>query len=135
MLDQLFNNNLLRLWRTGAGTEQYMSKEDEDIDISMYYIDSSSMHHIHRSNIHVHSWLFLILAQLSYLFEEDDDYTLSKNVDIALWQDYRAHLNTQPMRDALDFVIVNDKLHEEFDELKRGLRLNLFTVICGRMSC
>ena len=26
----------------------------------------------------------------------------------------------QPVRDALDFVIVNDKLHDEFDEFKRA---------------
>ena len=59
------------------------------------------------------------ITQLSYLFEEDDDHGLSKDVDVALWQDYRAHHNMQPVRDALDFIIVNDKLHDEFDEFKR----------------
>ena len=61
-----------------------------------------------------------LYMQLSYLFEEDDDHTLSKDVDVALWQDYRAHHNMQPVRDALDFVIVNNKLHDEFDEFKRA---------------
>ena len=57
---------------------------------------------------------------MSYLFEEDDDHALSKDVDVALWQDYRVHSNMQPVRDALDFVIVNNKLHNEFDEFKRA---------------
>ena len=32
--DQLFNDNLLRLWRTGAAEELYLSSEDGDIDVS-----------------------------------------------------------------------------------------------------
>ena len=60
--------------------------------------------------------------QLSYLFEDDDDHALSKDVDVALWQDYRVHSNMQPVRDALDFVIVNNKLHNEF--IYSYLRLN-----------
>ena len=32
--DQLFNDNLLRLWRTGAGQELYLSEEDGDVDVS-----------------------------------------------------------------------------------------------------
>lgn len=61
-----------------------------------------------------------LYLQLSYLFEEDMDRALSKDVDVALWQDYRTHRNMQPVRDELDFVIVNDKLHDEFDEFKRA---------------
>ena len=57
---------------------------------------------------------------MSYLFEEDSDHALSKDVDVALWQDYRAHCHMQPVRDALDFVIVDNKLHDEFDEFKRA---------------
>ena len=34
--DQLFSDNLLRLWRTGAEEELYSSVEDGDIDVSMY---------------------------------------------------------------------------------------------------
>ena len=57
---------------------------------------------------------------MSYLFEEDSDHALSKDVDVALWQDYRAHRHMQPVRDELDFVIVDNKLHDEFDEFKRA---------------
>ena len=56
------------------------------------------------------------MAQLTYLFEDGD----SKDVDVALWQDYRAHNDMQPVRDVLDFDIVNEKLHDEFDEIKRA---------------
>lgn len=34
MEDQLFNDNLLRLWRTGGGEELYLSEEDGAIDVS-----------------------------------------------------------------------------------------------------
>ena len=60
------------------------------------------------------------LVQLSYPFEEDDDHALSKNIDVALWQDYRTHLNMEPVRDTLDFVIVNDNLHDDFDKFKKA---------------
>ena len=46
--------------------------------------------------------------------EEDGDYALSKDIDVALWQDYRAHCNMEPVKDAVDFVIVNNMLHDEF---------------------
>ena len=39
--DQLFNDHLLRLWRTGAGTEEYMTSKDKDFDISIIILHSS----------------------------------------------------------------------------------------------
>ena len=54
--------------------------------------------------------LFLIFAyilQLSYLFKNDGDHALSKDTDVALWQDYRAYHSMQPFTDAVDFVIVD----------------------------
>ena len=47
---------------------------------------------------------------MSHLFE-DGDYALSKDIDVALWKDYRAYHNEQPLRVAMDFVVVNDRLH------------------------
>ena len=35
--EQLFNDHLLRLWRTGANYEQYRPEEDGDIDVSTVY--------------------------------------------------------------------------------------------------
>ncbi len=58
--------------------------------------------------------------QLSYLFREEGDYALSKDVDVVLWQSFRAHNNLPPVTDALDFVIVNNQLHNEFDEFKKA---------------
>ncbi len=57
--------------------------------------------------------------QLSYLFENDGDYALSKDVDVALWQDFRAYNSMQPLKDAINFVIVNAQLHNEFDDFKK----------------
>ena len=61
-----------------------------------------------------------LYLQLSYLLEEDDDHALSKDVDVALWQDYRPHSILQPVRDAIDFIILNHKLYNEFDEFKKA---------------
>lgn len=61
-----------------------------------------------------------LYMQLSYLFENDGDYALSKDVDVALWQDFRAYNNMQPVKDAIDFVIVNSQLHNEFDDFRKG---------------
>ena len=57
---------------------------------------------------------------MSHLFESVDDYALSKDVDVALWLDCRAFNKKEPLRDALDFVIVNTRLHDDFDEFKRN---------------
>ena len=56
---------------------------------------------------------------MSYLFESADDYALSKDVDVALWLDCRAFEKKEPLRDAVDLVIVNTCLHDEFDKFKR----------------
>ena len=42
---------------------------------------------------------------MSHLFE-DGDYALSKDIDVALWKDYRAYHTEQPLRVAMDFVVV-----------------------------
>ena len=58
-------------------------------------------------------------VQLSYLFREEDDHALSKDVDVVLWQSYRAYQKQPPVTDAIDFVIVNNQLHSQFDEFKK----------------
>lgn len=58
--------------------------------------------------------------QLSYLYENEDEYALSKDVDVSFWQDYRAFNGEKPVRDVKDFVIVNNELHEEFDTFKKS---------------
>ena len=39
---------------------------------------------------------------------------------MALWKDYRAYHYEQPLRDAIDFVVVNFYLNNKFDEFKKA---------------
>ena len=61
-----------------------------------------------------------MFLQMSYLFESVGDYAISKDVDVALWLDCRAFNKKEPLRDVLDFVIVNTRLHDDFDEFKKN---------------
>ena len=47
------------------------------------------------------------------------DYALSKDLDVALWQQYLLFKGKPPLTDAGDFVIVDSKLHDEFDAFKK----------------
>ena len=49
-----------------------------------------------------------------------EDYALSKDVDVALWMDSRAFHGQPPLTDALDLVIVNCQIHNEFDSFKKS---------------
>jgi hypothetical protein len=49
-----------------------------------------------------------------------DDYALSKDLDVALWLDFRKFHGKPELVDAVDFVIVNSRLHDEFDEFKKA---------------
>ena len=62
---------------------------------------------------------YLILKLVSYLFKSPDDYALSKSVNVALWLDYPAFNNQELLTDAIDFIIVNNHSHDEFDAFKR----------------
>ena len=63
--------------------------------------------------------------QLSYLFKEEGDFALSKDVDVAMWQDYRAFSGLDPVTDAVDFVVINSRLHVELDEFKKEIPQNM----------
>ena len=52
-------------------------------------------------------------------FFEDRDYALCKDIDVALWKDYRAYHNEQPLKAAMHFVVVNYCLYNQFDEFKK----------------
>ena len=56
--------------------------------------------------------------QLSQYFSGPEDYALSKDLDVALWLDSREYLGEAPLTDALDFVIVNCHLHDQFDQFR-----------------
>ena len=63
--------------------------------------------------------IFAYMLSLSYLYKNDGDHALSKDTDVALWQDYRAYHSMQAFTDAVDLVIVDFKLHDEFDKFKK----------------
>lgn len=44
---------------------------------------------------------------------------MSKDLDVALWQDYRIYHGKPALSDATDFVLVNNMLHDNFDDFKR----------------
>ena len=53
--------------------------------------------------------IFAYILRLSYRYKNDGDHALSKDTDVALWQDYRAYHSMQPFTDAVDFGIVDFK--------------------------
>ena len=77
-------------------------------------------------------FLFIGTRLFNYtaILDEDDDHGISKDIDVALWQDYRTHHYMQPVRDALDFIIVND---DEFErvEIEFFTRLNDLLKFCN----
>jgi hypothetical protein len=50
--------------------------------------------------------------------EKADEYALSKDVDVAVWLQYRAYNKQPPLRDTGDFVMVNLELHDDFDDFR-----------------
>jgi hypothetical protein len=49
----------------------------------------------------------------------NEEYALSKDLDVAMWLDYRNFRRESPLVDIGDFVIVNPDIHGEFDEFKK----------------
>ena len=85
----------MRLWRTCGFLRQYSADEDGEMDVSTVSLGC--------------------FLKLSSYMSGPADYALSKDVDVALWMDSRAFHGQPPLTDALDFVIVNCQLHNEFD--------------------
>lgn len=50
---------------------------------------------------------------------EPGGYGLSKDIDVALWLDYRTFQNEPPLPDRHNFVIINSQLHKQFHAFKR----------------
>ena len=47
---------------------------------------------------------------------QKDEFTMSKDLPVRLWMDYRTYYGASPLREVLegDFVIFNDDLYDEF---------------------
>ena len=54
------------------------------------------------------------------MLKEEGEYALSKDVDVALWLDYRKFSNLPTLRESDDFLIVNCHSHSEFDQFKNS---------------
>ena len=57
--------------------------------------------------------------QISQYLEQEGEYGLNIDVDVALWLDARKFQKKPPLREANGFVIINMEIHKEFDEFKR----------------
>ena len=109
---QINCSHLLRLWRSGARALHYKGDEDGDeFDVSDYFTYKS---------MHMLRFYFSILQDIS-LHLEQREYALSKDIDVALWIDYRLYYGEVPLREVYggDFVIVTEDLNDEFDVFKR----------------
>lgn len=64
--------------------------------------------------------LYFDLQLSSYFADKNDGaYALSKDVDVGLWSDFRCFSGEPPLKFINeDFVVVNDELHQQFDEFK-----------------
>ena len=51
-----------------------------------------------------------------------DEYLLSNDLDVSLWNDFRMYNGEPPLREVCgdDFVVVNLELHDMFDNFKRS---------------
>ena len=60
--------------------------------------------------------------QISHISESfgNEEYALSKDLDVSMWLDRRNFIRKSPLVDIGDFVIVNPDLHEEFDKFKKS---------------
>ena len=56
-----------------------------------------------------------------------DEYLLNKDLDVALWIDFRTHRGETPLKEVCrnDFVVVNNELHQEFDDFKKEQSIDL----------
>ena len=90
----------------------YKGDEDGDeFDVSDYFTYKS---------MHMLRFYFSILQDIS-LHLEQREYALSKDIDVALWIDYRLYYGEAPLREVYggDFVIVTEDLNDEFNVFKR----------------
>ena len=63
--------------------------------------------------------LLFRLVQFAYPCDSDK-YCLSKDLDVALWLDYRAFHKEPLITDIHDFVVINSQLHDQFDLFKKA---------------
>ena len=101
---QLFDSSLYRLYSPGAEYLVHRAEYDETED--GFDVDDLKV----SSNI-IPSIIFICIYFLIQLNREEDEFALSKDVDVQLWIDYRAHNQLPPLELWFgNFVLVNDDL-------------------------
>ena len=76
--EQLYSLNILRLWRSGACTSYYEAKEDdEEFDVKS------------SCNVVMYSFIVIYSLQNAELDLQQEEYALSKDIDVSLWIDFR----------------------------------------------
>ena len=118
-MNQLTDNGLIRLWKTGADYLAHSSGDDEFIeDVS----DNTCMYNESCTVILsycLHSCMDNFLQFSSYL-TEPGEYGLSKDLDVALWLDYREFHKEPSLPDVYNFVLVNSQLRNQFDIFRKA---------------
>ena len=68
----------------------------------------------------MHSFIVIYSLQNAELDLQQEEYALSKDIDVSLWIDFREFYGTFPLQEVLggNFVVVNENLHAEFAEFK-----------------
>ena len=65
---------IIRLWRSGACASYYEAKEDDkEFDV----------------NVVMHSFIVIYSLQNAELYLQQEEYALSKDIDVSLWIDFR----------------------------------------------
>ena len=64
-------------------------------------------------------YIYFCLVQFSYPCGPDE-YCLSKDLDVALWLNYREFHKEPLLTDIHDFVVINSQLHDQFDCFKKA---------------
>ncbi|KAL5499489.1 hypothetical protein EMCRGX_G010916 [Ephydatia muelleri] len=97
----MYSPSLSRLWRSGPCILHYEAKEDDQ-------------------DFNVHDSAFDM---------QEEEYALSKDIDVALWIDYRTFYGECPLKELLggNSVIINEHLQDEFEEFRGKIQCAIGT--------
>lgn len=71
----------------------------------------------------------LFFVQISPYISSPGEYALSKDVDVSLWLDSRQFNHDPLLNDTSNFVIIDSKLHKEFDKFKHSETRHSYSLI------
>ena len=103
LIDQLTNDSLLRLWKTGALNLVHTADLDDSTEVEIMLMC-----------VQLSMKLFMKVASCA----SGGKYGLSKDLDVVLWIAQRELQGKPKLKDTSDFVIIDSALHDEFDSFK-----------------